>query len=155
MTGGAAGLWKDEDIADTRTRKAVAFLANQKAGQPFFLSLAPHDIDEPMVPNPRGRGTSGCGWRGDVIYPLNRTVGEVLGALGRRGLAQNTLVIFSSDNGGAIRNTDDDGTNHLYALQPPNGALRGCKRSFYEGGHRVPFLARWPLAFRPAERPTR
>ena len=144
MTGGTAALWKDEDIADTLTRKAVAFLENQKTGQPFFLYLAPHDIHEPMVPHPRFRGTSGCGWRGDVIHQLDWTIGEVLGTLDRLGLARNTLVIFSSDNGGAIKNTYDDGTNHLHALQPPNGALRGFKSSLYEGGHRVPFLARWP-----------
>ena len=144
MTGGTAALWKDEDIADTLTRKAVAFLENQKTGQPFFLYLAPHDIHEPMVPHPRFRGTSGCGWRGDVIHQLDWTIGEVLGTLDRLGLARNTLVTFSSDNGGAIKNTYDDGTNHLHALQPPNGALRGFKSSLYEGGHRVPFLARWP-----------
>ena len=94
MTGGTAALWKDEDIADTLTRKAVAFLENQKTGQPFFLYLAPHDIHEPMVPHPRFRGTSGCGWRGDVIHQLDWTIGEVLGTLDRIGLARNTLVIW-------------------------------------------------------------
>ena len=144
MTGGTAALWKDEDIADTLTRKAVAFLERQKAGTPFFLYFTPHDIHEPMVPHPRVRGTSGCGWRGDVIHQLDWSVGEVLGALDRLGFARNTLVIFTSDNGGAIKNTYDDGTNSLHALQPPNGQLRGFKGSLYEGGHRVPFVARWP-----------
>ncbi len=144
MTGGTAALWKDEDIADTLTRQAVAFIGKQKPGTPFFLYFAPHDIHEPMVPHPRFRGTSGCGWRGDVIHQLDWTIGEVLGAIDRQGVAKNTLVIFTSDNGGAIKNTYDDGTNHLHALQPPNGTLRGFKGGLYEGGHRVPFLARWP-----------
>ncbi len=144
MTGGEKARWVDEDIADTLAQRSVAFIEKQKPGQPFFLYLAPHDIHEPMVPHPRFRGTSGCGWRGDVIHQLDWTVGEVLAALDRRGLAKDTLVIFTSDNGGAIKDTYDDGTNHLHALQPPNGTLRGFKGQLYEGGHRVPFIARWP-----------
>ena len=144
MTGGKAAHWKDEDIADTLAQRSVAFLEQQKKGSPFFLFLATHDIHEPMVPHPRFRGTSGCGWRGDVIHQLDWTVGQVLGALDRLGFAQDTLVIFTSDNGGAIKDTYDDGTNHLHALQPPNGVLRGNKGQLYEGGHREPFIARWP-----------
>jgi arylsulfatase A-like enzyme len=79
-----------------------------------------------------------------VIHQLDWTVGEVLAALDRLNLAANTLVIFTSDNGGAIKNTYDDGTNPLHSRQPPNGSLRGFKGSLYEGGHRVPFIARWP-----------
>jgi arylsulfatase A-like enzyme len=143
MTGGQAARWVDEDIADTLATKAVKFIESHQSG-PFFLYLAPHDIHEPMVPHPRFRGTSDCGWRGDVIHQLDWTVGEVLAALDRLKLASNTLVLFTSDNGGALKNTYDDGTNPLHARQPPNGTLRGSKGSLYEGGHRVPFLARWP-----------
>ena len=144
MTGGTAARWKDEDIADTLAKRSVSFLEQQKSGTPFFLYLATHDIHEPMVPHPRFRGTSDCGWRGDVIHQLDWTVGEVLGALDRLGFAKDTVVIFTSDNGGAIKDTYDDGTNALHARQPPNGALRGSKGNLYEGGHRVPFIARWP-----------
>lgn len=143
MTGGKAARWVDEDIADTLAAKAVKFIEANQSG-PFFLYFTPHDIHEPMVPHPRFRGTSDCGWRGDVIHQLDWTVGEVLAALDRLKLATNTLVIFTSDNGGAIKNTYDDGTNPLHSRQPPNGALRGFKGSLYEGGHRVPFIARWP-----------
>ena len=143
MTGGQAARWVDEDIADTLTAKAVKFLELHQGG-PFFLYLATHDIHEPMVPHPRFRGTSDCGWRGDVIHQLDWTVGQVLATLDRLKLATNTLVIFTSDNGGAIKNTYDDGTNPLHSRQQPNGALRGFKGSLHEGGHRVPFIARWP-----------
>ena len=143
MTGGTAARWVDEDIADTLTTKAVKFIEANQSG-PFFLYLAPHDIHEPMVPHPRFRGTSDCGWRGDVIHQLDWTVGEVLATLDRLKLTSNTLVLFTSDNGGAIKNTYDDGTNPLHSRQPPNGVLRGKKGSLYEGGHRVPFIARWP-----------
>ncbi len=143
MTGGKAARWVDEDIADTLTAKAVKFIEANKSA-PFFLYLATHDIHEPMVPHPRFRGTSQCGWRGDVIHQLDWSVGEVMAALDRLKLTDNTLVILTSDNGGAIKDTYDDGTNELHGLQPPNGTLRGFKGSLYEGGHRVPFLARWP-----------
>lgn len=143
MTGGHRARWVDEDIADTLTKRAIQFIEHHKDG-PFFLYFATHDIHEPMVPHPRFRGTSDCGWRGDVIHQLDWCVGQVLATLERFKLADNTLLIFTSDNGGAIKNTYDDGTNPLHARQKPNGNLRGFKGSLYEGGHRMPFLARWP-----------
>lgn len=143
MTGGNAARWVDEDIADTLTGKAVAFIERNR-DYPFFLYFAPNDIHEPMAPNPRFKGTSDCGTRGDVIHELDWSVGEILAALDRLDLAKNTLVIFTSDNGGAIKDTYDDGTNALHARQAPNGSLRGAKGTLYEGGHRVPFIAKWP-----------
>jgi arylsulfatase A-like enzyme len=143
MTGGQKARWVDEDIADTLTARALKFIETHKDG-PFFLWFTPHDIHEPMVPHPRFLGTSDCGWRGDVIHQLDWTVGQVLATLDRLKLATNTLVIFTSDNGGAIKNTYDDGTNPLHGRQKPNGVLRNFKGSLYEGGHRVPFIARWP-----------
>jgi len=138
----------DEDIADTLTTKAVKFIESNQA-VPFFLYLATHDIHEPMVPHPRFRGTSDCGWRGDAIHQLDWCVGEVLATLDRLKLTNNTLVIFTSDNGGAIKNTYDDGTTALHGLQAPNGLLRDFKGSLYEGGHRVPFIVRWPGHIKP------
>lgn len=143
MSGGKSARWVDEDMADTLTNSAVAFIEQNK-DRPFFLYFAPNDIHEPMAPNQRFKGTSACGTRGDAIHQLDWSVGQILSALDRLGLASNTLVVFASDNGGAIKDTYDDGTNALQARQPPNGALRGEKSSLYEGGNRIPFAAKWP-----------
>ena len=140
MTGGKAARWRDEDMADTLAKKAIGFMEQSKAA-PFFLYLATHGIHVPRVPNERFKGTSQAGTRGDAIQELDDTVNQVLTALDRLKLAENTLVIFTSDNGGV----NDDGYEDF---GPPehamNGALRGTKGTLYEGGHRVPLIARWP-----------
>ena len=134
MSGGKAALWNDETIADTFTREVVGFLERNKA-QPFFLYFAPHDVHAPTIPHPRFVGTTGLGNRADMLSELDWSVGEVMKTLERLGLAQDTLIIFSSDNG--AHPTHEAG--HL-----PNGPWRGKKSQLWEGGHRVPFLARWP-----------
>lgn len=140
MTGGKSARWKDEDMADTFTKKAVGFVEREK-DRPFFLYFATHNIHVPRVPNPRHLGKSQCGTRGDAIVELDESVGELLATLERLKLEENTLVIFSSDNGGIM----DDGYEDVGNFDHPcNGALRGYKGSLFEGGHRVPFIARWP-----------
>lgn len=141
MTGGKAARWRDQDMADTFARQAVKFIA-QSTDAPFFLYFATHGIHVPRVVNERFVGTSPLGARGDAIYELDNTVAQVLAALEQRGIADNTLVIFTSDNGGVF---DDGYADHGPAdLHAMNGKLRGTKGTLYEGGHRVPFIARWP-----------
>jgi len=148
MSGGKAAWWKDEEIADTFTSKAVAFI-EQKRDAPFFLYFATHDIHQPRWPHPRFRGSTGCGTRCDAIAEFDSGVGKVLAALDRANLASNTLIIVSSDNGGAM----DDGYMSYDVRDAhghrPNGALRGFKGSLWEGGHRDPFVARWPGRIKP------
>jgi arylsulfatase A-like enzyme len=148
MTGGRSARWTDEDMADTYAEKSVAFIEKSKSG-PFFLYLATHDIHVPRVPHPRFKGSSQAGIRGDVIQQLDDTVGKVLATLDRLKLTEKTLVIFSSDNGGV----NDDGYEDT---GPPehkmNGVLRMKKGTLFEGGHRVPFIARWPAKIKPGSR---
>lgn len=140
MTGGKSARWKDEDMADTFSKKAIEFVERAK-DQPFFLYYATHNIHVPRVPHPRHHGKSKCGTRGDAIVELDEAVGELLASLERLNLAAKTLVIFSSDNGGIM----DDGYEDVGNFEHPcNGALRGYKGSLFEGGHRVPMIARWP-----------
>lgn len=134
MSGGKAALWEDATMADTLTREAVGFIERNKE-RPFFLYFATHDAHAPNLPNARFHGTTGLGKRADMVSELDWSVGEVLKTLERLGLAQNTLVIFSSDNGAGP--TNEDGHH-------PNGPWRGKKSQLWEGGHRVPFIARWP-----------
>jgi len=148
MSGGRAARWKDEDMADTLTQKAVRFIQEHKQG-PFFLYFATHDIHVPRVPHPRFRGTSQCGVRGDVVHQLDWCVGELLATVERLGLAKDTLVIFTSDNGPVVDDGYDDGAVRDLNGHVPAGPLRGGKYSIYEGGTRVPFLVRWPDRIKP------
>lgn len=142
MAGGRAARWTDEDMADAITRRAVEFIESRQ--RPFFLYFATHDIHVPRVPHPRFAGTSKSGTRGDVIQQLDWCVGQILAALDRHQLVDDTLLIFSSDNGGVMDDGYQDGSAHDTSGHRCNGALRGYKGGLYEGGTRVPFIARWP-----------
>ena len=149
MTGGRSALWVDEGIADTIALKATQFIARHK-DEPFFLYMGTNDVHVPRVPHPRFAGKSGLGTRGDVILQLDWTIGEVMRTLDSLGIADNTLLVFTSDNGPAI----DDGYQDEAAMRlgghTPSGIYRG-KYSLYEAGTRVPFIVRWPSCVKPGE----
>ena len=136
--------YRDEYVGTTFAEKAVEWIAThqkKEKEQPFFLYLATTNIHHPFTPHPKFKGTSECGPYGDFIHELDWIVGEVLKTLDELKIAGNTLVIFTSDNGGMLNVTGQKAWKTGHRL---NGKLLGFKFGAWEGGHRVPFLARWP-----------
>ena len=148
MKGGAAALWKDEDMADVFTSKAVGFIERQRA-KPFFLYFALHDPHVPRVPHPRFVGRTPLGPRGDAIAEADWSVGQILDTLDRLKLADNTIVIFTSDNGAVVDDGYKDDAVTKLGSHTPSGPFRGGKYSHFEGGTRVPFILRWPARVKP------
>jgi arylsulfatase A-like enzyme len=141
VIGGKAAheLYVDEESAQHLTEKALRWMNEQK--EPFFLYYASHNIHHPFTPHPYFQGKSDCGLYGDFVEELDWSVGEILSALEKFGVADNTLVIFTSDNGGMF---NGGGRRAIELGHTPNGKLKGQKFGAWEGGHRVPFLAKWP-----------
>lgn len=150
MTGGKAALWKDEDIADVITTKAKSFIASHK-DEPFFLYMGTQDVHVPRIPHPRFAGKSGMGTRGDVILQLDWTIGEIMHTLDSLNLADNTIFIFTSDNGAVIDDGYQDEAFEKLNGHTPMGTYRGGKYSAYEAGTRVPFIVRWPAGIKPTK----
>ncbi len=148
MSGGKSARWSDEDMMGKYVERATAFIEQHREG-PFFLELATHDIHVPRVPHSRFAGKSELGVRGDVILELDWCVGEMIAALEKNGLADKTLVIFSSDNGPVVDDGYRDGAKLKLGDHRPAGPLRGGKYSIFEGGTRVPFIVRWPGRVKP------
>ena len=132
--------YNDYTVGTVLANKAVDWLTANKQ-QPFFLYLATTHIHHPFTPGKRFQGTSDAELYGDFIQELDWIVGEVTGCLEQHGLSENTLVIFTSDNGGML---NLGGRNAVRAGHLINGDLLGFKFGAWEGGHRVPFIARWP-----------
>ncbi len=138
--------WRLDQVMPTLTEKAVAWIAQQRgADEPFFLYFPFTSPHAPIVPTEEFEGTSQANGYGDFMVQTDATVGRVLEALEENGFRENTLVIFTSDNG-----------PERYAYERVRryehrsmGALRGLKRDIWEGGHRIPFVIRWPGVVTP------
>jgi len=134
--------WRDDLVDVTFAEKAVAFIDGHMAShpeQPFFLYLTPSAPHRPCVPPDFVQGASQAGPRGDMVALVDWMVGQIDDALQRHGLVDNTLIMVTSDNG--ARATDYWGRDWGHK---PNGDLRGQKADIWDGGHREPFVARWP-----------
>ena len=141
-----AGATKAHEIYDDYktgtliTEKAVNWITEHKK-DPFFLYFATTNIHHPFTPAKRFIGTSQAGLYGDFIHELDWMVGEIVNTLEKNKLTDNTLIIFTSDNGGMLNN---GGQKAVKLGHKMNGDLLGFKFGVWEGGHRIPFIAKWP-----------
>jgi arylsulfatase A len=152
MQGGKRAEWTDEELGFTFNTKAIGFIDESiKERKPFFLYYAIHDIHVPRMPASIFKGKSKLGYRGDAILEMDHTVGVILEALKQRGLLDNTLIVFSSDNGPVLDDGYADRAVNTAAIQhyKPAGIYRGGKYSALEGGTRVPMMVYWHDKVKP------
>ena len=142
MKGGGKALWRDEDIADVLTQKAVEFIKSNKEA-PFFLYFATQDAHVPRVPHSRFVGKSGMGARGDAILQFDWSVGEIVATLKQLELYENTIIVLSSDNGPVVDDGYKDEAVELLGDHKPGGEFRGGKYSSFEAGTRMPCVIKW------------
>lgn len=142
MKGGKAAKWSDVDMADHFLARAQAFVRDHK-DKPFFLYYALQQPHVPRTPHPRFVGSTGMGPRGDVIMEADWCVGEFMKTLEEEGLLDNTLILFSSDNGPVLNDGYYDDAVEKLGDHTPSGPWRGGKYSLFEAGTRVPFISYW------------
>jgi arylsulfatase A-like enzyme len=148
VSGGASANWSDVDLADHFLDKAQTYVKSHKEN-PFFLYYALNQPHVPRTPNPRFVGKSGMGPRGDVILEADYCVGEIIKTLKEEGVLDNTLIMFSSDNGPVLNDGYYDDAEEKLGNHKPNGPLRGGKYSLLEAGTRVPFFTYWKGQIKP------
>lgn len=150
MKGGEKAKWIDEDMADVFLLKTQEFIQEKnKEDNPFFLYYALQQPHVPRTPHPRFVGSSGMGPRGDVIIEADWCVGELIKTLEEEGILENTLIIFSSDNGPVLNDGYYDEAVEKLGNHKPSGPLRGGKYSLFEAGTRVPFMTFWKGKIQP------
>jgi len=147
-TGGHAARFRDEDLADRWIDESRRWITAKK-DDPFFLFFASHDNHVPRIPHERFQGVSGLGPRADSILQLDWCVGELVKILEEAGVAEDTLIVFCSDNGPILDDGYKDDANELLGLHNPNGPWSGGKYSVFEGGTRTPFITYWPGRIEP------
>lgn len=147
MTGGNTARWTDEELSFTFTEKVKEFIEKNKE-KPFFLFYNAIEPHVPRMPASMFKGKSGLGFRGDAILQLDYTVGEIVRTLKYHGVYEQTIIVFSSDNGPVLDDGYEDGAVSQLNGHDPFGGMRGGKYSAFEAGTRVPFLFSWPQYFK-------
>ena len=149
MSGGHRARWTDEEMPLTFLEKAKAFIDENKA-KPFFLEYTLTEPHVPRMPSTMFKNKSGLGYRGDAILQLDYAVGQIMEYLKLLGIADNTIIIFSRDNGPVLDDGYQDGAVTQLNGHTPWGPFRGGKYSAYEAGTRIPFIIRWAGKIKPA-----
>ncbi|MDP0489978.1 MAG: arylsulfatase [Verrucomicrobiota bacterium JB023] len=154
MKGGKSALWDDETMTDVFIEKTRSFI-DEHQDEPFFLFFSSQNIHVPRMPSPRFRGMSELSYRGDAMVELDWVVGEIVKMLQDADIDENTVILFSSDNGPVYDDGYDDGTTVKTSKQEVDrghdgsGPYSGGKYQIYEGGSRVPLIVRWPNHVEP------
>jgi arylsulfatase A-like enzyme len=148
MRGGEAAKWSDVDMADHFLNGIQKYIKSHK-GKPFFLYYPMQQPHVPRTPHPRFEGLSELGPRGDAIVEADWCLGELKKTLEAEGIIDNTLIIFSSDNGPVLNDGYYDDSDVKNGDHLPSGPLRGGKYSLFEAGTRVPFFTYWKGKIKP------
>ncbi len=146
--------WSPKALLPTLASRAVTYIRDQASSgnsEPFFLYMPLTGPHVPIVPNDPFVGTSQAGAYGDFVAEMDDLVGQIMAAIDENGLAANTLLLFASDNGSPGRDGNGAGVGTVNATHghSVNGTLRGFKGDSWEGGHRIPLIARWPAVISP------
>jgi len=148
MKGGKKARWVDENMADYFVDKVKNFITENKKN-PFFMYYGLHQPHVPRAPHERFVGASGLGPRGDAIIEADWCVGQLLDHLEKNGMLENTLIIFSSDNGPVLDDGYKDQAVEKIGNHKPAGSLRGGKYSLFDAGTHVPFFVYWKGKIKP------
>lgn len=150
MKGGKSALWRDEDMADYFVGKVKDYITEHK-DQPFFLYYGLHEPHVPRLPHERFAGSTTMGPRGDAIVEADWCVGQLIKNLEEQGILDNTMIIFSSDNGPVLQDGYYDGAVKMAGEHSPTGGLRGGKYSLFDGGTHIPLFVYWKGKIKPAD----
>ena len=135
-----------EQVTNDLTSKSIEWMKSLDKDQPFFLYYAAAAVHHPIVPSPQMRGKSNAGAYGDFIQDIDRSLGDLIAFLEERGIRENTIIIFASDNGGDIPKKKDVMPEN-FAINKGlqiNGDYKGDKHTIWDGGFRIPFIVNYP-----------